>query len=128
MNPPIAHHAPAESPAIDYDRVLRVIVAIENTPWHRPGGAYGFQNYAWAEETSLPVELASNPHQAAIIAKIRLCRFAAIATSRGIAWTPRLAFESWRWGIDEAIYRTVKRLPSGYALRSVNLFNDPTFL
>ncbi len=122
-----AHHAPAPVPAIDYDRVLRVILSIEGNPWTRPGGGYGFESYSWAEDTKIPYEMAKNPRHAAFVARARLARFAAIAARRGVPWTPILAFDSWRWGISAALRRAKENRYSDYAIRAQNLFDDKTF-
>lgn len=131
-DPPAIHFVipappPPPKPAFDHDRLIRAIIAIENTPWSKPGGALGFQIESWFEETSLPFRLASNPAQAKIIAKIRLARFAVKAISRGVEWTPILACESWRWGIDDALAHAKRKRFSSYGKRAFNLFNDPTF-
>lgn len=123
-SPPAIH---AEAHVVDHDRVLRVILALEGHKWHWAGGAYAFMPASWAEETSLPYALASNPAQAAIIAKIRLARFHAISTSRGIRWTPILAIECWRRGLEGGLKRAVRGRHSDYARRGENLFRDPTF-
>lgn len=127
MDSPAAIHAPAVAPAIDYDRIIRVLVMLEQNPWSKPGGALGFMPDSWKEETTLSYRLASDPAQATIIAKLRLARFAAIAARRGVKWTPTVAFDSWRWGIGAALHHSVNWRSSYYAERGANLFYDPSF-
>lgn len=122
-----AHHAPAPVPAIDYDRVLRVILMIEGNPWTRPGGGYGFMLYSWREDTDMPYAAACEPHRAATVAKMRLIRFSGIAAKKGVPWTPILSFDAWRWGIDAALRRAKENRHSDYALRARNLYEDKTF-
>lgn len=126
-SPPPIHFSIPEPERVDVDRLLLVILALENTPWKKPGGALCFMPESWKEETNLPYRLASNPAQAIIIAKLRLARFAAICTRNGIRWTPTTALESWRWGVSHAMHRARIHNPSGYATRGANLYFDPTF-
>lgn len=127
---PPAHHAAAVSPStatIDYDRVLRVIVALEGHRWEHPGGALGWQPATWREQTKLPFALASRPPTALAVAKERLARFAAKAAAAGFPWTPRHCFETWRWGYNDGIKRANRNLPLSYGVRGLNLYRDPTF-
>jgi hypothetical protein len=126
--PPIHFSIPAPEQSVDYDRLIGVILALENTPWKKPGGALCFMPESWKEDAgTLPYRLASNPAQAVIIAKIRLARFAAICSRHRIRWTPTTALDAWRWGIREAMHRARIHSPSGYAVRGTNLFEDKTF-
>jgi hypothetical protein len=129
-SPPAIHFtipAPPPAPVIDYDRVLRVILQLEGHSWSSRGGALAWQPKSWGEDTTLPFSLVHEPEHAIAVAKKRFVRFAGIAAKSRVTWTPRLAIESWRWGIAEAIYREQRHLPSGYGLRGYNLFHDPAF-
>lgn len=112
--------------AIDYDRVIAVILVLEKTPWRKPGGALCFQPDTWREECSLPYRLASNPAQARIIAKQRLAKFAAHAIRRGLRPTPRYLLDCWRYPRD-ALHNLAMNRSCDYAQRGSNLFADPTF-
>ena len=128
--PPAIHFtipAPPPAPVVDHDRVLRVILQLEGRAWSSTGGALGWQAKSWHEETTLPFSLAHEPEHALAVAKKRLERFSKIAEKSRVVWTARLCCESWRWGIADALYRDQHHLPSGYALRGRNLFNDPSF-
>ncbi len=118
--------APPKAPAIDYDRMIRCILALENTPWRKPGGALCFQLDTWAEETSLPYRLASNHSQAFIVAKNRMAKFCALAVSHGLTPTPRYLFDVWRFP-KFAIQNLALNRGCEYAQRGQNLYDDPDF-
>lgn len=124
---PPAIHLSIDAHAIDHERLLRVILVLEDTPWSAPGGALCFMPGSWKEETGLPYRLASHPAQATIIAKCRLRRFAAIARAGGVEPTPLLLLESWRHGIASAMNRHRRQRMSEYASRGENLYLDKTF-
>jgi hypothetical protein len=125
MDSPPAIHAPAD--AIDYDRVLRCILMLEGHKWSDPGGAYAFTRAAWREETVLPYRMASEPAQARIIARQRLHRHAALSRSRGVAFTPTVAFDCWFSGFEGAMRNARNKRPSDYSVRGSNLMSDPSF-
>jgi hypothetical protein len=131
IDAPPAIHAPAmPAYAVDHGRVLLCIIELEQHKWNWPGGALAFQVTSWTEDTALPYDKASNPAAAIAVANKRLSRFARIAASHGVKWTPTVAFDSWRWGIDAAIRKAKspkKRQPLEYAVRGANLYNDRTF-
>jgi len=120
--PPAVHvNVAPHYEAIDYDRVIRVILTLENTPWEKPGGALCFQPGTWREETSLPYRLASNHSQAFIVAKLRMAKFCALAISRGLRPTPRYLFDVWRYP-KYALHNLVRDRGCDYAERGSNLF------
>lgn len=127
QQPAIHASVPPAAAPIDYDRVLRVILALEGRRWDSPGGGLGWQPASWREDTRLPFSYACRPPTALFVARDRLTRFAALATVRGVTWTPRLCFATWRWGFSDGIKRANLRLPLSYEARGSNLYLDPTF-
>lgn len=95
--------------------------------WEWPGGALGWQPASWREDTHLPFAYAMRPPTSLFVAKDRLNRFAAKAALAGITWTPRLCFETWRWGFADGITRAGRNLPLSYGARAQNLYRDPVF-
>lgn len=128
MDAPPAIHAPAH--AFDYERAIGVIIQLEQTPWDKPGGALCFRPESWAEDSSLPYRYASEPNMAKIVALRRLSRFAVIAESKGVVWTPIVAFAAWRFGIAYACLharRHSKYSALSYPQRGENLYRATTF-
>lgn len=124
---PPAIHAPAPARPVDIDRVLRCVLELEQHRWAWPGGALAFQFASWAEDSDLPYSDACNPVKAAAVAHRRLMRFRLRAEAAGVLWTPTVALDSWRRGIDRAIRNAKAGTPSDYAVRGTNLYRDESF-
>ena|GEM_PF-2075330 len=114
--------------ALDYDRVVECLIAVEGTSWDRPGGALGFTRKAWVEDGGLhPYSNACLRRIAVPAAKRRLHRFSVWLASRGYSVTVERLGQAWRHGLAGSVgaYKLSKDLD--YGQRVANLYEDESF-
>lgn len=124
---PPAIHAPGPRTAVDYERLVRVLCAIEGGDWTKPGGALQFTHQVWREETRLPYRLSQYEPQAKIIAQIHLSRMAATARRFDVEPTVLLLAGAWKHGLSGSMRRVKENRLSDYQKRAAALYADPTF-
>lgn len=132
MISPPAIYAAAVVPAkpVDHDRILSAILAVEQNPWSRPGGGFGFTPAAWSEETTWDFSRSQNRRWATIVAHWRINRFVEACARAGLRPDAIHIADAWRRGFARAITRLRRGQPfsrDDYAQRVSNLCHDPDF-
>lgn len=115
---------------LDYERIADCILMVEGNRWHHPGGAFGFQRDAWAEDAGGLLYLkACDPRPARWVAIRRLQRFATWLRDNSHEVTVRRLASAWRH--TKYLRHTLQDAPDivadNYGERVENLYEDATF-
>lgn len=120
----VAIALPGRAPAVDADRMIRVLVEMEGGEPTDFGGAAHLQHSTWSQHSKLAYQLSRRPEYALPVYRLHLAWLERTLAKNGVRPTPRALALCWRWGFEGA---KRARFKGEYGDRAAALFADAGF-